>query len=371
VSGRFVAAHAAAPDWEIAASQCLAALGPQPSHGLGFLYATEAFAPSFGDLHAYVRERTGVRAWIGTVGVGICAPGTVYFEEPALSLMVAPLEPDSFRLLARRGARDEVLSHAERAWAERHGARFAVVHADPRTEQLGRAIHGLAGALDGFLVGGLTSSRGCFPQVAETVGEGGLSGVLLSGAVPVATALSQSCAPIGPVHEITACEQNLLLELDGRPALEVFLEDAGELLARDLRRAAGSIFAALPVRGTDTADYLVRNLLGIDPERKLIAIGERVGPGDSLLWVRRDQAAARQDFQRMLRDLARRAGHSIKGGLYYSCLARGPNLFATEAEELAMIREVLGDFPLTGFYCNGEISHDRLYGYTGVLTLFL
>ena len=35
------------------------------------------------------------------------------------------------------------------------------------------------------------------------------------------------------------------------------------------------------------------------------------------------------------------------------------------------IRDTLGDFPLVGFFCNGEISHNRLYGYTGVLTLFL
>ena len=34
-------------------------------------------------------------------------------------------------------------------------------------------------------------------------------------------------------------------------------------------------------------------------------------------------------------------------------------------------RDELGDFPLVGFFANGEISNNRLYGYTGVLTLFL
>ena len=60
-----------------------------------------------------------------------------------------------------------------------------------------------------------------------------------------------------------------------------------------------------------------------------------------------------------------------RGGLYYSCVGRGPNLFGGESEEANMIREALGEFPLVGFFCNGEISHNRLYGYTGVLTLFL
>jgi small ligand-binding sensory domain FIST len=74
---------------------------------------------------------------------------------------------------------------------------------------------------------------------------------------------------------------------------------------------------------------------------------------------------------RMLSDLGKRAGGQIKAGLYYSCLGRGRNQFGDDSEELKMIRDLLGDFPLVGFFANGEISHNRLYGYTGVLTLFV
>ena len=74
----------------------------------------------------------------------------------------------------------------------------------------------------------------------------------------------------------------------------------------------------------------------------------------------------------MLKDLRKRAGNAaIRGGLYYSCCARGPNQFGNNSEELGLIAEELGDFPLVGFFANGEISNNRLYGYTGVLTLFL
>jgi small ligand-binding sensory domain FIST len=45
--------------------------------------------------------------------------------------------------------------------------------------------------------------------------------------------------------------------------------------------------------------------------------------------------------------------------------------FGAKSEELGFIRNSLGDFPLVGFFANGEISHNRLYGYTGVLTLFV
>ena len=89
------------------------------------------------------------------------------------------------------------------------------------------------------------------------------------------------------------------------------------------------------------------------------------------MFCRRDGDSAREDMRRMLRDLSRRAGGNIRGGVYFTCLGRGRYQFGEHSEELQMIREELGDFPLTGFYANGEISHNRLYGYTGVLTLFL
>jgi small ligand-binding sensory domain FIST len=60
-----------------------------------------------------------------------------------------------------------------------------------------------------------------------------------------------------------------------------------------------------------------------------------------------------------------------RGAVYYSCIGRGVNLFGQDSEELAMIRDSLGDVPLVGFFCNGEISHNRVYAYTGVLTLFI
>jgi len=81
--------------------------------------------------------------------------------------------------------------------------------------------------------------------------------------------------------------------------------------------------------------------------------------------------AATEDLKRMLAGLKRRAGDSPRAGVYFSCVARGPHLFGSDSEELKLIQSELGDIPLIGFYANGEISNDRLYGYTGVLALFL
>jgi small ligand-binding sensory domain FIST len=162
------------------------------------------------------------------------------------------------------------------------------------------------------------------------------------------------------------------MAFDERPALDVLKEDMGELLARDLQRAAGVIFAGFPVAGSDTGDYLVRNLVAIDRRRGWIAVAEQVVSGDTLIFCRRDPASALADLKRMLEEVKRRTGgRPPRAGLYFTCVARGPNLFGEEGRELALIRAALGDFPLAGFFGNGEIANDRLYGYTGVLDLFL
>jgi small ligand-binding sensory domain FIST len=193
---------------------------------------------------------------------------------------------------------------------------------------------------------------------------------MLAPEIAVATALTQGCSPIGPLHRIDEARDNIVMALDGRPALAVFCDDIGPALARDLRHIGGLIFAGLPVAGSDTGDYLVRNLMAIDPGRGWLVIGEEVEPGDRILFCRRDPETARRDMARMLGQLQGRLGGPPQAALYVSCVARGANLFGAEGVETGLIRETLGDIPLIGFFANGEISRDRLYGHTGVLTVF-
>ncbi|MEE8171923.1 MAG: FIST N-terminal domain-containing protein [Alphaproteobacteria bacterium] len=369
----FALAHATGTDWKSITKKCLADLnGLEERPGfenLGLIYLTDSLAGDADNILTLLRNETGIADWVGSVGMGICATGHEYFNQPALAVLVAELPEDSFRLLELQDSPD-VLPPALAGWAQSRESRFAVVHADPRNGKIPEIIAALADQLNGFLVGGLTSSRGELSQVSGGVCDGGVSGVLLAADVPVVTALSQSCMPIASRHQITACEENVLIELDGRPALEVFKEDIGDLLARDLQRVTGYIFAALPIAHSDTGDYLVRNLTGIDVERQLLAIGERVETGQSIQFCRRDAEAAETDLVRMLSDLRKRTVTPPKGALYFTCLARGPNMFGDASQELKIIERELGDVPLVGFFCNGEISHRRLYTYTGVLTLF-
>jgi small ligand-binding sensory domain FIST len=362
-------AHASAEDWREAAKSCLAQLGRSPGT-LGFLYVTDLLADRLGEILEVFKTATGVPHWVGTVGIGVCASGREYLDEPALVAMVGEFEPEAFNVFSGVTRPADVDQLALKCGGS--APNFAIVHADPHNREIVELVNKLAGKVEsGFLVGGLTSSRRQNLQVADGVTEGGISGVSFADSVTVATRLTQGCSPIGPKHVITSCQQNVIITLDGRPALEVFQEDIGEALSRDLNRVGGQVFAGLPIKGSDTGDYVVRNLVGIDPANKLIAIGELVQQDGTVMFCRRDTKTANEDMTRMLDSIRKGMFSRPRGGIYYSCLGRGASLFGPNSEELKMIREALGDFPLVGFFCNGEISHNRLYGYTGVLTLFV
>lgn len=382
---RFAAAAAAGHDWEAATKACLDRLGPVDGCNLGFVYVADTLAGDMAAIVTLLRAATGIRDWAGSVGVGVLggaggkSDGEL-FDKPAVAVLAAQLPAEAYRLFPMLTEDTAPLARAAGGWLDRNGGPIAYIHADPRCEKLPHLLSALSDNLGAFVVGGLTSSRGAYPQAtipgstavmpSGPVAEGGVSGVFFSQGAGVMVGLSQGCVPIGPRRLVTSCQENVLIEIDGRPALEVLKEDIGPDMARDLRHIGHVIHAALPVAGADTGDFLVRNLVGVDPNHGWVAIGERVEDGQSLMFVRRDQEAAETDLRRMLAKLKKRAGGAPKGGLYVTCLARGRNTFGADGDELAIIREELGDLPLAGYFASGEISNARMYGYTGVLTLF-
>ncbi|EIJ42954.1 hypothetical protein BegalDRAFT_2089 [Beggiatoa alba B18LD] len=373
---RFQLGHAGTAQWQEAIDICLAQMDLTKPANLGFIYLTDKLAEYVYDILSHLKHRTHVQHWVGTTGVGVCCTGQEYFNVPAMVMMLGHFPDNAFSVFSApnetvvEGSNEFIDTH--QTWLASKQPLFAVVHGDPRNQKIIHQITQLSERMgEGFLVGGLTSSRRHYFQIADNIVEGNLSGVMFDSNVTVSTRLSQGCAAIGTRHQITEASYNVLIKLDDRPALDVFNEDIGAELASDLNKVAGHIFAALPVQGSDTGDYLVRNLVGIDKENKLLAIGELVNTGESILFTRRDAQTARDDLIKMLGNIKKSLTTTPKGGLYYSCLGRGASLFGENSEELKIIQAELGDIPIVGFFANGEISHQRLYGYTGVLTLFL
>ena len=338
---------------------------------LGFLYVTDPIAEDLGSILTYLRQTTGIEDWVGTVGLGIAATGVEYFDRPAGVALVASLPKDGFFVFPAVGAGMEDFPAQGKDWVDRVSPPFGIIHGDPNNPHAADIIENLGLATAGFLVGGLSASRGVHAQIAGDVTDGGVSGVLFAPGVEVATGLTQGCVPVGPTHVVSDSADNVIIGLDGKGALGVFSDDVGELLSRDLSRAAGYIHAAFPIEGSDTGDYVVRNLTGIDPDHGWLAVGDEIHVGDRVMFVRRDPKSAEEDLVSMIENLNNRLPGPPRGGIYFSCVARGLNMFGEEGRELSMIRDSLGEVPLVGFFGNGEISNNRLYGYTGVLALFL
>jgi small ligand-binding sensory domain FIST len=357
-------------------ARCVAGIPAIEGANLGILYLTEPAAPIFPQLVRALTERTGIRSWVGGVGLGVCSAEDEISDEPAAVAMTAVLPPDSFRVFSATDDPGSELPRRHAAWIETSQPVLALVHADPRCPDLAKTAIDLATASGAFLVGGLVSHRCVSPLLGRTsneedgLGGNGFAGLMVGSGIAVATGLTQGCMPIGPVHRIDEARDNVVMVIDGRPALTVFTENIGPRLAGDLRRVGGLIFAGLPVPGSDTGDYLVRNLMAIDPGRGWLVLGAEVAAGDPILFCRRDPESARRDMIRMVSQLAGRLNTPPKAGIYVSCVARGAALFGEPGVETSLIREGLGEFPLIGFFANGEISRDRLYGHTGVLTLF-
>jgi small ligand-binding sensory domain FIST len=369
-TANFRLAHAAGANARGLVDDCLGQLGKLPGGAtLGFVYATDLLHAEFDSMVERLKRETGVAHWVGTIGYGICVTGREYFDQPALGVLVGALDAESFRVLPSLTRPGDPLPEDIAQWVSRAHPTLGVVHGDPRNQYLPQIIDSISDDTNCFLIGGITATRGSVRQTADGPCDGGVSGILFGDSVRIASGLSQGCSPIGPIRRITAGRENVLMELDGRKALDVFKEDVGEAVAHDLVRAAGNIHAALPIPGSDRADYMVRNLVGIDPGKGWLAIGARIARGDRIMFVRRDAASAMADLDRMTADVAKRAGAAPEAALYFSCVARGPNLFGPNSEELNRVGQAIGDVPLIGFYANGEISNNRLYGYTGVLAV--
>ena len=398
---RFVVGHAAHPDWKGALSLASAQIERQQGSqeaSLGLVYFTDHYAPHAQALYDALHARWPGVAWAGTVGIGVCASGVEYFDEPALVLMLSTLPPGRFRIFS--GARP--LAQIEPA--------TALVHADARAHELAELLDDLsARTSSGYLFGGVAASRTRSCQVAEGVYEGGLSGVAFTRDVGIVSRVTQGCQPIGPQRQITGAERNVVTELDGQPALRCLLDDLkltqseprqAMLALRETLVGLAAPRAPLPVHATAASsarhrafgdDVRVRHLVGLDPGRHGVAVADTVEAGMTLAFCHRDVAAARRDLTRICAEIREElapepaematsvasptvtpadGASRICGAVYVSCAGRGGPHFGAPSAELQIIRHALGDVPLAGFFAGGEIGHQHLYGYTGVMTVF-
>jgi small ligand-binding sensory domain FIST len=406
----FIVGHATHPDWRQALALAAAQVegqrarlsGETAEPSLGLIYFTDHYAAHAQALLDALRLRWPGVAWAGTVGVGVAASGVEYFDEPALVLMLAALPVGRFQVFS--GARP--LARIE--------AHTALVHAEGNTPDLADLLEDMsARTSSGYLFGGLSASRTVACQIADGVLQGGLSGVAFSREVALVSRVTQGCQPVGPSRRITACERNVVTALDDEPALACLLRDTGISLddpQRAMNTLRGTLAGLSDSRPTQLArgdqvggnarsrafgdDVRVRHLIGLDPGQHGVAIADVPEPGMRLAFCQRDVQAARRDLVRICAEIRDElapepelsaVSHAalgaenpmpadplarMAGAVYVSCAGRGGPHFGAPSAELQIVQHALGDVPLIGFFAAGEIGHDHLYGYTGVLTVF-
>ena len=174
---------------------------------------------------------------------------------------------------------------------------------------------------------------------------------------------------------ITKSEENMIVELGGRPALERLREVYGELDAADRGLVRSSLYvgrAANEYRDTfRRGDFLVRNVVGADPESGVIAVGDLVRTGQTVQFHVRDAASADEDLRSLLS--ARTSAARPAGALVFTCNGRGLRLFDTPHHDARCVQECLGPLPAAGFFAQGEIgpigSRTFLHGFTASIAV--
>jgi small ligand-binding sensory domain FIST len=207
---------------------------------------------------------------------------------------------------------------------------------------------------------------------------GALAGVALSGLQPV-IGVAQGCTPIGEPFVITGAEANVIHRIANRPALEMLSEAIRSVPGAETRVQRAGVFAGLamdPAKSPlERGDFLVRNLIGADQSSGAVAVAERVRVGQTVQFQIRDAEASRDDLRAMLDDVVTRLrGRRPAFGCYFDCAGRGRGLFGVPDHDVTLIRERLDDFPLIGFFGNGEFApigrRNFFHNYTGALVVF-
>ncbi|MEX2214603.1 MAG: FIST N-terminal domain-containing protein [Phycisphaeraceae bacterium] len=255
--------------------------------------------------------------------------------------------------------------------------RAVVLMADPYSTPITAMITALTQSLPGVpLIGGMASaarqSGGNRLMLNDTITTSGAIGLAISGNVRVDCTVSQGCRPIGRPMVITKAQRNLIMELGGKPALDVARQTIAELSQEDrhLLEASG-MFVGRVIneykQRFGRGDFLIRGVAGVDPNAGYIAIGDtQVRVGQTVQFHVRDQKAAREDFSLLLE--AQKLHGNTGGGLLFSCNGRGTHLFTEPNVDANMIHEALGDLPLAGCFAAGEIGpvgdQNFLHGHT-------
>ncbi len=359
---------------------------------LGLVFVSSAFTSEYSRLLPLLQERlseTTVLIGCGGGGIiGMSQQGQMQELEgsPALSLTLAHLPNVKVKAFHVMAEELPDLDSPPDTWVDLIGVSPAdqpqfILLSDPFSPGINDLLQGLDYAYPGSVtVGGQASGS---PMPGRTgllcnnrLYRSGTVGVAMSGNIVLETIVAQGCRPIGKPYVVTKGERNILLELDEQPPLEVLRDLIESLSDSERHLAENSLFIGVArdefKQYLEQGDFLIRNLLGVDPKVGAIAIGDRVRPGQRIQFHLRDAQTSAEDLEWLLRRHQKQTQEhpTAAGALMFSCLGRGEGLYGQPNFDSELFSRYLSDIPLGGFFCGGEIGpvggSTFLHGYTSV-----
>ncbi len=360
-------------------------LGATPD--LAMLFVSHHHGPDFDRIAAQVCERLGTERLMGCTGEAIVGTGREIESEPAMSLWLASLPGVTVRpmhlMFERSPEGGVIVGWPDDLPPEWPAGSSLLMLGEPFSFPADLLLQRLNEDQPGVPVIGGMASGGSAPGenqllLGPRAHKEGAVALLLHGGVRVRTLVSQGCRPIGKHLVITKAERNVIHELGGKPALLQLKEIYDTLPTREQQLVQRGLHVGRVVseyqERFQQGDFLVRNVMGIDPDSGAIAIGDYVRAGQTVQFHIRDQQTADEDLRQLLAQLKKNPQASPSAALMFTCNGRGTRLFSQPDHDARALQQALGDIPLAGFFAAGELGpiggQNFMHGFTASVALF-
>ena len=403
VQMKWISALSTRPSLEAAikevVEQAKQSLNGSPDFGMVFISST--FMSEYSRLMPLLREHFPTPIFVGCSGGGIVGSDETGQSQEvegrtALSLSLAHLPDVNIQPFHIQTRHLPDLDGPPDSWIDLIGVspeehpQFIVL-ADPMAGGINDVLQGLDFAYPGAVkVGGLASIGSPSGQSCLFLNEqdyyDGVIGVALSGNIVLDAIVAQGCRPIGGLYRVVEGDRNIILQVEEQstdevgtgkvqPPLDALQSIVQNLEPDDLELAQNSLFVGVAQsefkRNLEQGDFLIRNLLGVDPKIGALAVGERVRPGQRIQFHLRDAQTSADDLSSLLKNYVKKQPNkNAVGALMFSCLGRGEMLYKKNNFDSGLLRSYLHDIPVNGFFCNGEIGPvgetTFIHGYTSV-----
>jgi small ligand-binding sensory domain FIST len=356
---------------------------------LAFVFVSAHHADRFLEVPSLVDRSLRVGLVTGCSAGGVIGAGHEIENRPGLSVTAATLPGVAIHPFHLESGELPASTAPAKRWEGLLGVAATtrpgfVVLADPFSFDVDTLIRGLDAAYPSSRTIGGLASGGRQPAsnvlfLGKELHRSGAVGLAVSGDVVVDTIVAQGCRPVGDPMFVTRCDRNIIWQLDGMRPLEVLQQLHARLDERDRELFRHSLFLGIAMSENReeyrAGDFLIRNLAGVDSSTGAIAVGALLEENCIVQFHLRDAETSGEEVETLLRrHRVESASAPPRGALLFSCLGRGEFLYGHPDHDTNVFRREIGEIPLGGFFCNGEIGPVQgttfLHGYTSAFGLF-